>query len=241
MTRLAQITDLHMEDFLASNHGIDSKSSVSAVLDRVVERGISEIVLTGDLGDPRSHRWLFDQIRGRQLQFSVILGNHDERSDFEGFDFIRPLLKPDGLYFSKAVSGLECFFLDSSAGEVSGRQRDWLEEKLGRSKEDCVIFIHHPVLDCGETTMDRLYPLKNRDGLRNLLSQSERKITIFCGHYHNEYETVEGTVRQYVAPSAAIQIKGHSDEIEVESREIAFRELCIDKESVKSRVIRISV
>lgn len=61
-----------------------------------------------------------------------------------------------------------------------------------------MIFVHHPILDCGNSTMDRKSPLKNRDQVRQILENFAGEVTVFCGHYHNLHTQKAGNITQHL-------------------------------------------
>jgi predicted phosphodiesterase len=46
--------------------------------------------------------------------------------------------------------------------------------------------------------MDKKYPLKNREEVLKILTKTNQKIAIFCGHYHREEIVEERNIIQYV-------------------------------------------
>lgn len=244
MKKIAQMTDLHVDDFLAKREKIDTRKTFEDTLRLAHSRGVSEVILTGDLGAPEAIAWVFETVRGHGFDFQVIFGNHDHRADFEKFDFLNALMKADGLYFSKRLAGIEreCIFLDSSLGEIGALQLEWLGQRVSESKEPLLIFIHHPILDCGNTIMDRLYPLKNRDAVRQILSAANRETTIFCGHYHyrsSEEVVREGQLCQFLTPSTFQQLRPYAEKIEPDNSYIAYREIWMEGKTLHTEVVEV--
>jgi 3',5'-cyclic AMP phosphodiesterase CpdA len=242
MKKIAQITDLHIDDYLAVNFKIDARTHFRNALAMAQSRGVSTVVLTGDLGAPESLDWVFESVRECGFELFVMLGNHDKLADFQRFDFLQSILKDDGLYYSKILEGFECLFLDSSAGVIGEVQLKWVEAQLSASNEPLLIFVHHPIFDCGGTIADRLYPLKNRDAIRQILVKSQRQVSIFCGHYHysNAIEKKEGSVHQYLTPSTFGQIKSYSETIEPENDGyIAYREIQLAGKELRTEVVQV--
>jgi 3',5'-cyclic AMP phosphodiesterase CpdA len=242
MKKIAQITDLHLDDYLAVHFKIDARKHFEDTLASARDRGISMAILTGDLGVSESHDWLFETLREQGFEFCVLLGNHDKLADFQRFDFLKPWLKDDGLYYSKTLAGFECLFLDSSAEEIGAVQLNWLEERVASSNDPLLVFVHHPILDCGATIADRLYPLKNREAVRRVLVGSQRPVSIFCGHYHYRAanENGEGKVQQFLTPATFGQIKPYGEKIEPENDGyIAYREIQLADKEFRTEVIQV--
>lgn len=82
MARIAQITDLHLDDFLAEYYHVDARHNLSIVLDHVLQNHIDGIVVTGDFGTTESGEWLFARLASLNLPCEFILGNHDKFEDY---------------------------------------------------------------------------------------------------------------------------------------------------------------
>jgi 3',5'-cyclic AMP phosphodiesterase CpdA len=241
MKKIAQITDLHLDDFLAKGTGIDARKNFESALNLARSRDISTVILTGDLGAPESSNWLFERVRAHGFDFQIMLGNHDLLADYRRFDFLKPLIKADGLYFSKTIEGFECIFLDSRAEEINKPQLNWLG-RISKSHDPLFVFIHHPILDCGNTIADRLFTLKNRDEVKQTLVETGREVSIFCGHYHyrNALEIKESNLHQFLTPSIFGQIKPDGEEIEPDPNYyIAYREIWLADKKFQTEVVEV--
>jgi 3',5'-cyclic AMP phosphodiesterase CpdA len=230
------MTDLHLDDFMANEAGIDGRRNVLSVLSSIEERGIKDLVLTGDFGPPASLEWLTDTVAGHGLRRFLILGNHDKLSDFERLPEAADYIKPDGLYYSRIMAEVSCIFLDSSKAQIGAGQLGWLEARLQEATKNVAVFTHYPVLDCGHTVMDRLYRLKNREAVAEVLYSSGRRISIFCGHYHTYHEQVSGGISQYVTPSTLLQIKKYAEKPETESTRFGYRSIHLSPDKITTEV-----
>ena len=154
------------------------------------------------------------------------------------------LIKADGLYFSTTLAGLqsECIFLIPAPEEIGESQLEWLRRQVSESSEPLIVFIHHPILDCGNTVVDRFYPLKNRDAVRQVLSAAKREITIFCGHYHyRDFKEIrEGQLCQFVTPSTAWQIKPYGEKIEPDNSYVGYREIWMENDQLQTAVVEVN-
>jgi len=240
MAQIAQITDLHLDDFLSKHYQVDTRKNFLNVLDDAQSKGIDQVVLTGDLGIPESLEWLFAQLSSRRLRFEVILGNHDTFSDFADLGSVASKKKPGGLYYTATVGGEECLFLDSSSGTVGEDQKSWLKRELGRRSGRVVVFVHHPVLDCGNTTMDRKYPLTNREEVQKIFEDSGLEVVVFCGHYHNRHEQTRGRITQYLTTSLVVQLEREAEEITMESKNIGYRVIEFSPKAVATEFIPVA-
>jgi 3',5'-cyclic AMP phosphodiesterase CpdA len=234
---IAQITDLHLDDKMAVSAGINGREHTQRIFKSITEQGIKDIVFTGDIGTPESHRWLLDTVTRYGLHPLFTLGNHDEPADFKNFAAVAGFMKPDGLYYALERSGIRCIFLDSCSGLVGDVQCAWLVEQLAAANDLAALFTHFPVLDCGDTYVDRKHPLRNRDLVKKLLIQSSKHIFLFCGHYHTYHERCEDNIHQYLTPSALVQIKQHAETVTLERETYGYRVIRLSRNRIESRVV----
>jgi len=237
--KLAHATDLHLDDFLSARYGVDARRNAVRVLDDIAARGIRAVVLTGDIGEPRSLGWLVGELERRGLDYRFALGNHDAAADFAALPRMAGTARPDGLYYETVLAGVPCLFLDTSAGSLGPAQAEWLRARLAAAPSPALVFCHHPVLDCGGTAMDRLYPLKDRDAVRELLLDCGAEVRLFCGHYHSVHEQCLGNIVQCVTRSSALQIKREGDAVDRASDGFGYRIIAVDGSEVDSEDVSI--
>lgn len=225
MTLLAQITDLHIDNEVAELQHLDARARTLAVLDELHRQKITELFVTGDIAETHSGaEWFVEQLAQRGFQARLLMGNHDLAEVY----IEKGLLGYPQAYFAFEQDGFRLLFMDSANYLVDQEQLAWLATELAQAQGEVLIFIHHPVLDCGETLMDQKYPLKNRDEVLACLVQSQRKITLFCGHYHTEAVVAQGQVCQYVTPAVLYQLEKYSAGLEVEHETPGYRLLSLE-------------
>lgn len=233
MKRIAQITDIHLNEEWSVENGADPEMNWKLILQDVGARGINEVIFTGDIGDVSGYERFFGLLK--DFDFTVIPGNHDT---FEG---IKPYYDPPYLagrsemYHSREDGPFKYIFLDSSTGEISAMQLEWFENELNTTKK-ILLFIHHPILQV-ITAVDQKYPLLNRDAVRIALNRSGRDTIVFCGHYHTDDFDKQLNIRQYVTPGASVQIEKNPFEIIVHSRYYGYRIIEIEGETVRTQVV----
>lgn len=240
MIRLAQITDIHLDDELSRHYRIDAAARLERVLDDVAAKGVRDAVVTGDCGDDAASMSRIEAAaRERGIACLFALGNHDrldwlaDRADYAG----RAL--GSKLAYEASVGGADFLVLDSSSHFIDGAQLAKLDAFVS-GRDGAVVFCHHPVLDCGGTFMDGAFPLSNRDEVRALLAGSGRRVHWFCGHYHNEYCIAEGLVVQYVTTASSVRLKADSDRLEMDGDAFGYRLIDIDGANVSSETVWLS-
>ncbi len=135
MKKIAHITDIHLEEQFSIDNGVKAKENLEIILNDVVEKGINEIIFTGDIGTEESNELLFDSFKKYNLNFKVTLGNHD--SFDEAIKFYNPGLPEDRkeLFYTSEDEYYKYFFLDTSSSEISQLQLSWLQNELNTGKK----------------------------------------------------------------------------------------------------------
>ena len=239
--KIAHITDIHLYDYLFAADSIDGKKNFKAIVEDISNRDIDKIILTGDMGDPDLFDWVIDSVKGTGKEYTYVLGNHDDLRNFAHRDDVKRKVQKTGLYYHEKIGSDLYLFLDSSSSEINDVQRGWIEDRLKESDYDRVIvFLHYPLLNCGNTTMDRLYPLLNRDLVKEMFIKSRKEVYLFAGHYHEAYEVYEENIKQFVTPSAVMQFKKHSAALELETTRYGYRIIDVKKGLVSSEVVLFS-
>ena len=132
--------------------------------------------------------------------------------------------RADGLYFSGIVGGCRMIFLDTVSAVISAQQLDFLKAGLDSAgNRSVIIFSHHPILYCGNKFMDRTHPLKNRGTVVGLLRDFDGDVTVFSGHYHEDYTVKTGNITQFITLSALRQLNRDSEVFEIGSSEFGYR------------------
>lgn len=233
MKRIAQITDLHLNEEWPAKHGADADTNMKLILQDVGARGIRHVIFTGDIGHPDGYERFFALLKG--FDFRVIPGNHDTFADIRPHYLPEYLKTRDEMYYAEEDRYFKYIFLDSSSDAVSEVQLIWLERELETAKK-ILLFIHHPILQV-ITAVDFKYPLLNRDAVKKALIRSGRNVTVFSGHYHTDDFTKEENITQYVTPAASVQMEKNALEIVVHSRYYGYRVIGLEGETITTEVV----
>ncbi|RZJ73601.1 metallophosphoesterase [Flavobacterium sp.] len=231
---IAFITDTHLEEKLPVT--VDQMSHWKKVLADLSHRQIDQIVIGGDISDALYYSDFFTDLKAYEGRFQIIPGNHDVVPKL-----LQHFPNPENvdlseLYYSFRDENFLYLFLDSSSDEISKSQLHWLKEKLDGNQLKIVLFIHHPIFEV-DSYVDRKYPLKNRDAVRELLENQEHEVFIFCGHYHCEDETGSGAISQYETPAASYQVKKGTQEIEAHADYFGYRIITLENGNVRNELI----
>lgn len=235
--KYAQITDIHLNDFMSNSNNIDGLEHLKIIISDIKSRKISSVILTGDYGDPEGFDKITDLLKNNSLDYEFILGNHDELEIYNKRDEVRNRVRIDGLYYSSIREETLYMFLDTRLDMVEQGQLNFIDTTLSdTTHKRVVIFSHHPIIDCGNTTMDRLYPLNNREDVSSILKKYNKQFTIFTGHYHTNHSIKEGNITQYVTMSSLMQVKKFTEKIELDSHEFGYRIIDIG-EDIKTDIV----
>jgi Icc protein len=233
MILLAQITDLHIDNEVPELQHLNARAQTLAVLDELRRQKVEELIVTGDIAETHSGaEWFLEQLTQPGFQTRLLMGNHDLAEVY----IKKGLLGYPKSYFALDQEGFRLLFLDSANYAVDQEQLAWLATELSRAKDEVLIFMHHPVLDCGQTLMDQRYPLKNRDQVLECLVQSQRKITLFCGHYHTEAVIEQRQILQYVTPAILYQLEKYSARLETAGETPGYRLLRLENGTFTTEV-----
>lgn len=231
---IAFITDTHLDEPLWVE--VDQKANWKKVLADLENRQIDEIVIGGDISDASYYGQFFADLSAYEGRYRVIPGNHDTVPAL-----LQHFPNPENpdlaeLYYGFTDDNFLYLFLDSSSGEISAPQLHWLQAKLDANHLKILLFIHHPIFEV-DSYVDRKYPLRNRDAVRELLENQECEVFIFCGHYHCEDETGSGAISQFDTPAVSYQVEKGTDEIQSHAAYFGYRIIALENANVRNELI----
>lgn len=237
--RIIHVTDLHLSLDEPRPHGVDVWDNWRRVTERSVELDPDLMVIGGDLalhqGDIELYRAVGNSIN--QLPFYVVLqpGNHDDPSLFHDA-FGKRYRRRDGepLDRTVVVDGHPLILLDTSAGETTGPQLDWLAAQLAMRPPsaapiDPIVFTHYPPVVGFNTYMDGRFALRNHRDVLEVLENAPAPVSVFCGHYHMEHAVSTANVAVHVTPAVFYQIDPEPDEFHVQSTDPGLRIIDLDR------------
>lgn len=238
MRTVAHLTDLHLDDPMAARFGIDTRTQLLRVLADLQQRGIHELEITGDMGEPQAVEWLFSQIKAYHLHANLVLGNHDNPESYRAHPSMKAHFHENLCYHARVSDGFLMIHLDSHTGALGDLQLDWLEHQLSTTVLPLMVFIHHPILDCGNTPMDRLFPLRDRAAVQACLRLHDKPVSIFCGHYHADHFIEMDMISQMVTLSTYAQLKTRGDTLEIDGAGFGYRLLTFAEGRLETTLVR---
>lgn len=231
MRKITFITDPHFDEAFTEEQSVDARKNWETIIADVASKGITEIIIGGDIGSPTAYPYFFESLR--PFSFRLLLGNHDT---LEGVSkFYNPPEHREELYYSLEDENQRCLFLDSSSYKISEQQLSWLESNL-ETEKSILVFIHHPILEV-KTPVDREHSLKNRVEVKSLLESTTKPITLLCGHYHMNDERTDKNIRQLITQSASYQFEKNASQINIINSEFGYRIIEIGENTIKTEVV----
>jgi 3',5'-cyclic-AMP phosphodiesterase len=224
MSELAFLTDLHLDDDGFKKYAIDSRSNLSIVLNDICSRNIKTIVFAGDYGNPVSLIWLREKLDRHGLKAFYILGNHDSLHDLIEYGLIDSTrINDKSFYYSMSINDRLCLFLDSSKSRVDELQIKWLISEMKKADGIIYVFSHYPILDCSYLAHDNSFSLQNKNIVKESMIMINKKVKIFCGHYHLRYDNGVGKIEQFVSPAMIMQTKSEDSKVKTDNFDFGYR------------------
>lgn len=230
MHTIIQITDLHFDNSDPELKLLNPKDNLNEFLQYATKIACDKIIITGDIAEAGENlKTIINNLQGLCENVKYVAGNHDPKDGFILLNQKRP-------YFMEYLEEFMVLYLDSSKGIIDDEQLIWLQDMIINNIKDVLIFMHHPILDCGDTVMDRMFPLMNRSEVYSILQNTSNKTYIFSGHYHWEQEVQSGNIKQFVTPSLLYQLDKNADFLRVGSMNYGFRVIKISMDKVETYV-----
>ena len=194
MTKIIQITDLHLSDPGETLWGLSPQKRLTSALEDIASfhSDAKACVITGDLTDHASLEallWLRQILTNFPITTHLMIGNHDVRSVFFDVFTDYPRDKNGFLQYWFDIADSRFFCLDTkkdepvSSGQYCEERLTWLDTELQKTEKDAYIFMHHPPFDIGLPYMDRI-KLDEADIFGRLIAKYKNVRHIFFGHVH---------------------------------------------------------
>ncbi len=220
--KILQVTDTHLVEAGKTIYGIDPRARLAACVADINARHADAdfCVVSGDLtdsGSPEAYALLKSVLGELTMPVHLIPGNHDRREALlEAFP--ETPRDPDGFvqYALETPAGRFLFLDTVVPGEHAGRYCErrcaWLAGQLDTAQARPVyIFMHHPPLEIGLPSMDRM-ALASPEGLIRTLEPYTNVRHIFFGHVHRP---VSGSWRGI--PFSALRGTAHQVALDLET------------------------
>lgn len=228
--RIAFITDPHIDREGQKPQGVDVRQNFLKALAYLNQLKPDCLVLGGDLcnttGDPVVYEWVCDQLRALPFPHYAIAGNHDDSVMLADGLGLRQHLHGTELYYALPLEGRPALFLDSSRGEFSAAQWQWLRDYMAALRDNNVlVFMHHPPLPADVRFMDKRFAFRQTNEFVAMVRDLPCHVTVICGHYHVEKVVQRGNLLVLLTPSTFLQMKHDPDSMEVDNYHVGVREI----------------
>lgn len=239
--RIIQVTDLHVGLANEATFDVDVRANFLGICQKIRELSPDYLVVSGDLcfdkADREIYRWLKKHLDSLEITYDLLSGNHDDPGIMAEIFEREHLLQNGTLYYQRQLEGFPYLFLDTTTGIVGKEQLKWLQEALNLQTGPVVIFMHHPPLLAGVPHMDRNYSLKNRDEVMEILLDYDKRIDVFCGHYHVDKTLSVEHLNVHITPSCFFQIDPYKEEFAVDHYRPALREIEVNENRLSHSLI----
>ena len=229
--RLIQLTDIHIAEENECPYHVDVRTNFLRLLDAVSQESYDALILTGDLclDTPADHiyEWILNELKHNlpESKLLAISGNHDDTFLLAKHFNQEQHLHGDEMYFHSKKGRDDMFFLDTSKGYASKKQKEWLRQEIHATNQDLVlVFMHHPPCLCQLPHMDNNYALEDREDFMEIFTSFPGKqFKVFSGHYHTDRTIYHKNVAVHLTPSGYVQIDDRYDVFMPEHYRPGFR------------------
>ncbi len=235
--KFAYITDVHLDEQFPKTVGVDARKNWEKVLKDISKRGITQIVIGGDIGERDSLSWFFKLLE--PYDWFISLGNHDSFSTIFPYWKEQQVVGIDTPFYNIETDFFKCIFLDSSKEIVDQEQLDRFRKESITSKK-ILLFVHHPILSV-PTFTDKKFFLEGREKILSVLHQIPNEVFIFSGHYHMEDDRFYKNVRQYITPAVSYQVEKDPDIVKIHNNSFGYRIIELQHDQLFTEVITFKV
>jgi Icc protein len=214
--KFIHVTDLHLVQENEVLWGLKPIESLDACLADIAKHHADAafVAITGDLaerGEVAAYELLKQRLATLDLPVLLMLGNHDDRSNFKQVFSDVPLDHGGFVQQVREEHGGVFLFLDtlkgppSSAGLYTPERRQWLTQQLDKAAGKPVyLFMHHPPFSIAHELMDKIM-LDDPEEFAALLQGHDVK-HIFFGHGHRAVSGVWRGISFSALPSLNHQL-----------------------------------
>lgn len=193
--KLIHLTDTHLITPGQLLYGLDPLQRLQLAIASIntLHADADHVVITGDLthwGESVAYESLRECLIDLKPRYSLILGNHDNRSLFRDF-FPEAMRDVNGFVQDSFETEVGQFlFLDTNqpgthAGWYCEQRLTWLAEHLNTHPDiPKYVFMHHPPFDVGLLPMDRIGLMQKNEFAAVLRPYMQSIRHIFFGHVH---------------------------------------------------------
>jgi 3',5'-cyclic-AMP phosphodiesterase len=233
MTTIAYVSDIHLAEDFPKENGVNAQQNWERILADIWSRQITHIIFGGDIGSAAAHPYFFKSLETFQLQ--LVLGNHDTFEEVAKTHQNSLVASRHQWHYVNDDTPYKQIFLDTSTDSISASQLAWLQQQLVTDKS-ILLFMHHPVLEV-DTPVDRMFPLKERAQVEEMMARLPNRVHIFCGHYHMDDVRQQGNIIQTITPAASYQIEKEAAEIKINTQTFGYRILTITDDDVTTELV----
>jgi 3',5'-cyclic AMP phosphodiesterase CpdA len=214
--KFIHVTDLHLVQENELLWGLKPIETLDACLADIAKHhsDAAFVAITGDLaerGEVAAYELLKQRLSKLDLPVLLMLGNHDDRTNFKAVFSDAPLDHGGFVQQVREEHGGVFLFLDtlkgppSSAGLYTPERRQWLTQQLDKAAgRPAYLFMHHPPFAIAHELMDKIM-LDDPEEFAALLQGHDIR-HIFFGHGHRAVSGVWRGISFSALPSLNHQL-----------------------------------
>jgi len=190
--KIIQLTDSHLfvskdEKFLDINPYLNLKQ----ILSKVKNENPDYIIVTGDIshdGSKQSYQYFSDIIKELKINTYWYPGNHDNQKNMNDiFSSNKYLIhKKDFILGNWKFIYVETNIKNKDYGHISDNEIKILDNKIGNTKNNIVLLMHHHPVSVQTPLVDR-FIIDNGSVFLDKIKTLKQIKLIICGHVHGDY------------------------------------------------------
>jgi hypothetical protein len=176
--------------------------------------------------DERIYDWIRTTLDSVKKPYRVIPGNHDSSTTLTRSFSLDRYFKPEEkeLYWREESEHHSFYFMDSSRGDFSDTQLNWLAENLQKEIKQPLVFMHHPPVFLSVPLMDdRNFPAPDTQRFLGCIGKSKLRPNVFVGHYHVDKVAVVEEAIIWACPSTFYQMSQLTEEFSIDHYRPGYR------------------
>lgn len=242
--RVLHLTDSHLyAEPHARQRGLDTESSLAAVIEQARRESWDLALVTGDLvhdGSAAGYRRLAGHLETLGVPVLCIPGNHDEPAVMgEALTTARVQWQRSFTAPPWTLLLLDSHLPGAVGGELGEAELAFLESSLAAGDGPVLVALHHAPVAVGSPWIDG-DGLHDAAALWAVIDRQPRVRGVVWGHIHQDYEARRAGIRLMATPSTGIQFLPGSAEFTIDPRPPGYRRLLLHADgAIDSAVVRV--
>lgn len=229
--KIAQVSDLHINDRLAKHFQINAEKNTEVILKDIEDENVDLVIFTGDYGTIDGMKILKRKLDKLNKSYLFCLGNHDKVTWLIDCKLIKD---EKDVEMKMDFDTFSIITINTSNGVLTNDQINRIMNK--NENQIKLIFSHYPILNTSKIFFDKELGIKLTNEQNIMFTNNYiRNINIFAGHYHGFEEIELNGIRQIICPGALMQIAESNNRIITESFKFGYNIIAIEENKLSYR------